>query len=136
MAYLRRGAAAGLLAGFVVALLFFVDYGPGTNLSTIAHWFALSGSSLDKLVGFVLLLAVGTLFGLVFGAVCGRRRLTMSQSVLAGLLTGVVWWVVIVWLLGTIIRHGQQSLYGVMLFLMSSLLYGLVLGSLYGRWSG
>jgi hypothetical protein len=53
----------------------------------------------------------------------------MSQVMLAGLATGVVWWVVVFLLLGTVIRHNPQSLYGMMLFLVVSLLYGLALGS-------
>jgi len=81
------------------------------------------------------LLALGAVFGVLFGAVAGRWAATLSRSILAGLVTGVIWWAGIVWLLGTVIRHGHQSPYGVMLFFMSSLLYGLVLGSLYGKWA-
>jgi uncharacterized membrane protein affecting hemolysin expression len=55
----------------------------------------------------------------------------MSQTILAGLGMGAIWWVVVVLLLGTVIRQIQQSVYGMLLFLVVSLLYGLVLGSLY-----
>ncbi|MFL5624936.1 MAG: hypothetical protein ACJ788_05005 [Ktedonobacteraceae bacterium] len=129
MNHLRRGLVAGVFAGLLVALALFVDYGPGANLSTIAHWFALVGTGADKLIGFVLLLLLGAAFGLLFGVVVGRRVFTMDQLVLAGLVTGFVWWVVL--LLGTVIRQMQQSVYDMMLFLVISLLYGLALGSLY-----
>jgi hypothetical protein len=129
MMHIRRGLVAGFLAGSLVALLFFVDYGPGANLATIAHWFALAGTGVDKLLGFVLLSILGAIFGLLFEAIFGRWVSTMSQVMLAGLATGVVWWVVVFLLLGTVIRHHSQSMYGMMLFLMVSLLYGLALGS-------
>ncbi|HEY4383313.1 MAG TPA: hypothetical protein VGN34_02400 [Ktedonobacteraceae bacterium] len=133
-----RGLRAGALAGLLLVGLLFVDYGPATNLSTVARWFALDGHPWSKVIGALLLLLLGGLFGGVFRLIV-RWPGSLRQSVLAGLVAGLCWWVVLVLLLSTAFRHIQQSLYGMLFWLVMSLLYGLVLGSLSGqvqKWEG
>ena len=122
---------AGALAGLLLVGMFFVDYGPAMNLVTVAHWFALDGNAWSKLIGALLLVVLGALFGGLFGVVVHTRSLSFPQSVFVGLVTGLLWWVVLVLLLAIVVRHIQQSLYGTLFWLVVSLLYGLVLGSLF-----
>ena len=130
----QRGLRAGALAGLLLVGLFFVDYGPATSLSTIARWFALDGNAWSKLIGAALLVVLDTVFGGLFGLAGRLRSLSRFQSALVGLATGLIWWIVLVLLLSIAVRHIQQSLYGTLFWLVTSLLYGLVLGSLYGTW--
>lgn len=129
-----RGLCAGGLAALLLAGLFFADYGPANGLATIARWLALDGNAWSKLIGAIILVVLGAVFGGLFGLV-GRkiRLLSPFQSVLGGLATGLCWWVVLVVLFSTGVRHIQQSLYGTLFWVVISLLYGLVLGSLYGQ---
>lgn len=126
------GLRAGALAGLLLVGLLFVDYGPATNLSTVARWFALDGQPWSKVVGALLLVVLGSLFGSVFGMIV-RRPASLSRSVLAGLVTGLGFWVILVLLLSTALRHIQQSPYGMLSWLVISLIYGLALGSLFGQ---
>jgi hypothetical protein len=127
----EHGVRAGALAGLLLVGMFFVDYGPAMNLVTVAHWFALDGNAWSKLIGALLLVVLGALFGGLFGVVIHTRALSFPQSVFVGLVTGLLWWVVLVLLLAVVVRHIQQSLYGTLFWLVVSLLYGLVLGSLF-----
>ena len=129
---LKRGLYAGALAGLLLVGLFFVDYGPATNLSAIAHWIALDGISWSKVIGAILLVALGGIFGGLFG-IAVRRSGSLLRLVVAGLVAGFCWWVILVLLLSTVLRHIQQSPYGMLFWLVISLLYGLVLGSLCGQ---
>lgn len=127
-----RGLRAGALAGLLLIGLFFVDYGPATNLTTIARWFALDGNAWSKFIGAILLVVLGAVFGGLFGAFVRLWSPSLAHSVLVGLVTGLGFWVVLVLLLSTTVRQIQQSPYGMVFWLVISLLYGLVLGSLYG----
>jgi len=129
----QRGLRAGALAGLLLVGLFFVDYGPATSLTTIARWFALDGNPWSKLLGALLLVIVGAIFGGLFAALVGLWSPSLWHSVLLGLVTGLGFWVLLVLLLSTVVWHIQQSLYGMLFWLVISLLYGLVLGSLYGQ---
>ena len=133
---LRKGLFAGLTAGLVLALLYCVDYGPGTNLHTVAKWFGLDSKDAGGYIGFVLLLILGGLFGLAFGAFqrgVGTRFIasTLTRAIIAGLILGVAWFVILVLLLGTIVGHVTPGPYGFMLFIVTSLLYGLLVGYMY-----
>ena len=128
---LRKGLFAGLIAGLVLALLYFVDYGPGTNLHTVAKWFGLDSKDAGGYSGFVLLLILGALFGLAFGAFQRGREVTLTRAIISGLILGIAWFVILVLLLGTIVGHVTPGLYGFMLFIATSLLYGLLVGMLY-----
>jgi hypothetical protein len=127
---LLRGLRAGALAGLLLIGLFFVDYTPAGNLSTVARWFALDGNAWSKVIGAFLLVVLGGIFGGLFGVVV-RRLDSLLHLMVAGLVAGLCWWAVLVLLLSTVLRHIQQSPYGMMSWLVSSLLYGLVLGLLY-----
>ncbi|HZU01063.1 MAG TPA: hypothetical protein VFA10_15450 [Ktedonobacteraceae bacterium] len=129
----QRGLRAGALAGLLLVGLFFVDYGPATSLATIARWFALDGNPWSKLLGALLLVIVGAVFGGLFAALVRLWSPSLWHSVLLGLVTGLGFWVLLVLLLSTVVWHIQQSLYGMLFWLVMSLLYGLVLGSLYGQ---
>ena len=129
----QRGLRAGALAGLLLVGIFFVDYGPATNLTTIARWFALDGNAWSKLIGAILLVVLGAIFGGLFAALVRLWSSSLFKSVLVGLVMGLCWWVVLVLLLSTVVRHIQQSLYGTLFWLVTSLLYGLVLGSLYAQ---
>jgi hypothetical protein len=131
MNYLFRGFLAGLMAGLVLALLFFVDSGPGANLHIVAKWFALDNKGTGAYAGFVLLIILGGLFGLAFGAFQRGREMTLARAVLSGLVLGVAWLVILVLLLGSLVSHVTLGLYRNMLFLVDSLLYGLLTGYMY-----
>ena len=128
---LRKGLFAGAIAGLVLALLYFVDYGPGANLHTAAKWFGLDSKGAGGFIGFVLLIVLGALFGLAFGALQRGREITLTRAVVSGLILGVAWFVILVLLLGIIVGHVTLGPYGVMLFIVTSLLYGLLVGALY-----
>jgi hypothetical protein len=102
-----RGLRGGALAGLVLVSLFFVDYGPAANLSTVARWFALDGNPWSKMIGALLLVTLGGLFGVAI-----RRFGSQLHVMLGGLVAGLCWWVVLVLLLSTALRHIQQSLSG------------------------
>src|SRR6266852_2190371 len=88
-----RGVYSGLAAGVFVAVLYFVDYGPGNDLNRVAGWFGLNGQG-GKLTGFVLLIVLGGLFGLVFGLVQRDTAITFRRAVLTGLALGAAYWVI------------------------------------------
>jgi hypothetical protein len=71
------------------------------------------------------------LFGGLMSAFTRTRSLSLVQGLAVGVVTGLLWWAVLVLLLGTLIRHTQQSPYGWLFWFVTSLLYGLVLGGLY-----
>ena len=129
-----RGLISGLLAGLTVGILYFVDYGPGNGLHGIARWFALDSSANGKLVGFLLLLVLGALFGLIFGVLQGRRELTIGRALATGLGLGVALWVIFAFLVAMLIGHislAQLNLGSFLYAFMLSLVYGLLLGTIY-----
>jgi hypothetical protein len=128
---LRKGLFAGLLAGLVLALLYFVDYGPGANLHTVARWFILDSKSAGSYIGFALLLILGAFFGLAFGAIQRGIEITLSRTIVSGLLLGIAWFVILVLLLGIVVMHITLGVYGFMFFIVTSLLYGLLVGYMY-----
>lgn len=129
----QRGLRAGALAGLLLLGVFFADYGPATNLTTVARWVALNGNAFSKVIGAIVLIVLGALFGGLFGLVMRKQPVSLARSIVVGLLTGLVWWVVLVLLVSDLLWHINQSPYGMMFWLMVSLLYGLVLGSLAGQ---
>jgi uncharacterized protein YacL len=129
----KLGVRAGALAGLLLVGLFFTDYGPATNLNTVAHWVALSGNAFSKVIGALLLIVLGALFGGFFGLVMRRQPTTLARFIVVGLLTGLLWWGVLVLLVSGLLWHIQQSPYGVLFWLITSLVYGLVLGSITGN---
>src|SRR5207245_233670 len=103
-------------------------------LHGVARWLALDSQGAGKIVGFLLMLLLGGVFGILFGALMGRRPVTLGRSLGLGLLMGVTWWAVVVFLLGTVINHLQFN-FGSWLFpFMLLLVYGLLLGSISFQW--
>jgi hypothetical protein len=131
---LRQGLLAGLCAGFFAALLFIVDYGPANSLHTVARWLGLDSSGSGRFVGFALMLLLGAIFGALFVITTGRRNISLGRSLLLGLLTGVVWWFIVAFVLGDLVNHLRID-FGSWLFTFIPLLvYGLLLGSLSYQW--
>ncbi len=131
---LRQGALAGLCAGFLASLLYVVDYGPANSLHTVARWLALDSAGSGKFVGFLLMLLLGAIFGVLYALVSGSRNSTLGRSLIAGLLTGAAWWVIVAFVLGTLVNHLGLN-FGTWLFTFIPLLvYGLLLGSLSYQW--
>src|SRR6266568_3038085 len=124
---LSEGARAGALSGLLIAFMLFVNYGPGNELGFVARWLGLGSFPQTKLLGFVLVVASGALFGLLFGLLMSRSRFDFLRIMLFGLLTGLLWWLVLPVLFGLLIRRESLALYTLLLFLVLGLLYGLVL---------
>ena len=124
------GGLAGLLAGLITSLFWFVDYGPGNSLHTIAHWLMLDSSGAGKQVGFLLLLILGGLFGLLFGATVRAWPSTLGGFLLRGLVIGAIYWLLVAFLFGKLVLHGSLDFGGFLYSSVPLLIYGLVLGSL------
>lgn len=124
------GGLAGLLAGLITSLLWFVDYGPGNSLHTVAHWVMLDSASAGKQTGFLLWLGLSSLFGLLFGLAAHWWRPTLGRWLGLGLLTGAIDWLLVVFVAGTLWPHGHLDLSGFLYSIVPLLLYGLLLGSI------
>ncbi len=125
-----NGLIAGLLAGLILAVLFFVDYGPGGLLHTPARWLALDSKGAGQFVGFLLLIVLGGIFGLVFSTITGRRTLTLGRSLLLGVATGVLFWIIVPLLFGTLINHIRLDFGGFLYSFIPLVLYGFLLGAI------
>jgi hypothetical protein len=128
-----HGVSAGALAGLLLAGILFVDYSPGGNLAQVARWFGLGGGSGSQLVGVLLLVIVGALFGGVLALLTSRWADSLTQFVLTGTLMGLLWWAILVLLLGIGLQKTRMNPYGMLYWLAVSLFYGLSLGSLFGQ---
>ena len=90
---LRRGLLAGVLASLVLALFDFVtDGAPGKGFPAILHWFGITiaDPTVSHWVGFLLLLALGSIFGLLFGALQRGKLITTGRALLTGLALGML----------------------------------------------
>lgn len=130
-ATIQRGATSGVLAGLILGILFFVDYGPGASLLKSAGWFGLSQSAGAKWFGFLILIVVGGLFGLLFGVLQRNGPVELGRSLLLGLAMGLAWWLIVALLIGTGINHVKLDLGGFLYSFIMLLLYGTLLGSLF-----
>ena len=130
-ATIQRGTTSGVLAGLILSVLFFVDYGPGASLLKSAGWFGLSGVGGAKWLGFLILIVLSGLFGLLFSVLLRNRALHLGRSLLVGLAVGLTWWVIVVLLIGTGINHVKLDLGGFLYSFIMLLLYGILLGSLF-----
>ena len=129
MQRIQHGLLAGLFAGLLLAILFFTDYGPAGLLHTPAKWLALDSKDAGKFVGFLLLIVLGGIFGIVFGAIEGKREITLGRSLLLGAATGVIFWIIVPLLFGTIINHMRLDFGGFLYSFVPLLLYGVLLGA-------
>ena len=137
MQTIRRGLIAGLLAGLVLAMLDFVTDGtPGRLLPEALHWFGITiaDPTISRFSGFFLLIVLGGVFGLIFGALQRERIITISRALLSGLALGFVWWLVFDLLLANIMSHHAFFSLDFGRFLSTfpiDLLFGVVLGAIY-----
>src|SRR5215469_7113403 len=135
MQTLRRGLVAGLLAGLVLAMLDFVTDGtPGRLLPESLHWFGIiiADPTSSRFAGFFLLIVLGGVFGLIFGALQRERTITSSRALLWGLALGFAWWLVFPLLLANIMSHQAPFSPDFGRFLSTfpiALLFGIVLGA-------
>lgn len=130
---IRQGVVAGLLAGFILGILGFVDYGPGNTLGGFARWLALDNRATGRLAGFLMLIVLGGVFGLVFGILQRNQAATLGRSLVLGLAMGAVFWLIFPIVCGTLIFHAHFDL-GVFSFfqtLVLLLVYGALLGTIY-----
>jgi len=135
---IRRGLLAGILAGLMLSILNFVTDGtPGRTLPDALHWFGITiaDPTISRFSGFFLLIVLGGLFGLIFGAVQRERSITLSRALLSGLVLGLVWWFVFSLVLANIMNHASSPFSlqfgGFLSTFPIDLLFGVVLGAIY-----
>ena len=134
MSNILRGLFSGLTAGVILALLYFVDYGPGNDLHGVARWFALDNQDTGRLIGFILLIVLGALFGLIFGALQRGREITIGRAIATGLVLGAAWWFIFAFLVAIFVGHMSLTRFNLGSFLYPftlCLVYGFLLGTLY-----
>jgi hypothetical protein len=138
MMNIRRGLLAGILAGLVLAILNFVTDGtPGRTLPDALHWFGITiaDPTISRFSGFFLLIVLGGLFGLIFGAFQRERSITFGRALLSGLALGLVWWFVFSLVLANIMNHASSPFSlqfgGFLSTFPIDLLFGVVLGEIY-----
>jgi len=138
MTNIRRGLLAGLVAGLLLAMLNFVTDGtPGRTLPDALHWFGITiaDPTISRFSGFFLLIVLGGISGLIFGALQRERVITISRALLSGLALGFVWWIVFSLVLTNIMNHASSPFslqFGSFLSTFPiDLLFGLVLGAIY-----
>ena len=86
MTHSRRGLLAGLLAGFLMAMLNFVTDGtPGRTLPDALHWFGvtIADPTLSRFTGFFVLILLGGIAGIIFGLVQRESVITIGRSLLS-----------------------------------------------------
>jgi hypothetical protein len=129
MRSVQHGLLAGGLAGLLLGGLLFIDEGPGNQLAGVAQALSFAGSGASRGVVAGLVLVLGVLLGGGFGALLRRKPVPRWRALLLAVALGAGWWVLM--LLGGVVRQLSFSLYPLLLALVLSLLYGIILGSLY-----
>src|SRR5260370_21475354 len=86
---------------------FVTDGTPGRLLPEALQWFGITiaDPTISRFAGFFLLIALGGVFGLIFGALQRERFITISRTLLWGLALGFIWWLVFSLLLANIMSH-------------------------------
>jgi hypothetical protein len=131
MRRIRYGLVAGGLAGLLLVSLLFYDEGPGNQFIYIAQSIGLDGRGGSRGIAALLVLILGTIIGGLFGALLRQPSLARGWSVLWGLGAGVLWWAILYLFLGVVVQRHSFPFYILLLYLVVSLVYGLVLGSVY-----
>lgn len=140
MAVIRRGLLTGLFAGLVLAMLEVVVNGvPGNGLQEVLRWFGISvaDAGLGRLAGFALVIALGGVFGVLFGLMLSRMHaqvVGINRAIPLGLLLGFAWWLLLVQVLCNVTHHISPfsfNFMGVLLTLPLNLVFGVVLGTAY-----
>ena len=141
MQTLRRGLLAGVLASLVLAMFDFVtDGAPGNGLPAVLHWFGITiaDSTISHWAGFFLLIVLGAVWGLIFGALQRGTIITPGRTLLTGLALGVLWWFIFELVLTNIMNHTSSPFslsFG--RFLSSfplDVLFGVLLGAIFIQW--
>jgi hypothetical protein len=140
---LRRGLLAGIFASLVLAMFDFVtDGAPGSGFPAVLHWFGftMTDPTISHWAGFFLLIVLGGVFGLIFGAIQRGKRITTGRALLTGLALGVLWWLIFELVLANITNHASSPFslnFGQ--FLASfplDVLFGILLGAIFIQWQG
>jgi hypothetical protein len=140
---LRRGCLSGILASLVLALLDFVtDGAPGNGFPAVIRWFGFTTTdpTISHWVGFLLLIVLGGIVGLLFGVLQRGRPITTGRALLTGLALGVLWWLLFEWVLANITSHASSPFslsFGQ--FLSSfplAALFGVLIGAIFMQWQG
>lgn len=108
---LRRGLLAGVLASLVLALFDFVtDGAPGNGFPLVLRWFGISiaDPTISRFSGLLLLIALGGLVGLIFGALQRGKLITTGRVLLTGLTLGVLWWLLFEVVLVNMTNHAPS----------------------------
>ncbi len=90
---LRRGLLAGILASLVLALFdFMTDGAPGNGFPAVLRWFGFTTAdpTISRLCGLLLLLVLGGVVGLLFGALQRGKPITTGRALLTGLALGIL----------------------------------------------
>lgn len=140
MVAIRRGLLTGLFAGLVLAMLDVVVNGvPGNGLQEALRWFGITiaDAGLSRLAGFVLVIALGGVFGILFGIILNRmnsQTVSINHTIPLGLLLGFAWWLLLAQMLCNVVHHISPFSFnftGILLTLPLNLVFGIVLGTAY-----
>jgi len=143
MQTLRRGFLAGVLASLVLAMFDFVTVGaPGNGFPAVLRWFGITiaDSTISHWAGLLLLIVLGGLVGLIFGALQRGKPITPGRALLTGLALGILWWLLFELVLTNIMNHASAPFslsFG--RFLSSfplDVLFGVLLGAISIQWQG
>ena len=140
MTAIRRGLLTGLFAGLVLAMLDVVESGvPGNGLQEVLRWFGITfaDAGLSRLAGFVLVIALGGVFGILFGLILNRMNAqagSINRAIQLGLLLGFAWWLLLSQVLCNIANHISPfsfTLTGTLMTFPLDLVFGIVLATSY-----
>lgn len=140
MVAIRRGLLTGLFAGLVLAMLDVVVNGaPGNGLQEVLRWFGVTfaNAGLARLAGFALVIALGGVFGILFGLILSRintQAVSIGRAIPLGLLLGFAWWLLLSQMLCNMAHHMSPfsfTLTNTLLTLPLNLVFGVVLGTAY-----
>lgn len=137
---IRRGLVTGLFAGLVLAMLDVVVNGvPGNGLQEVLRWFGITfaNAGLARLAGFALVIALGGVFGILFGLILSRideQAMNTGRAILPGLLLGFAWWLLLSQMLCNVAHNISPfaiTFTGTLLTLPLNLVFGIVLATSY-----
>ncbi len=140
---LRRGLLAGVLASLVLMMFdFMTDGAPGSGFPAVLRWFGftITDPTISHWAGLLLLIVLGGVFGLLFGALQRGKLITTGRALLTGLALGVLWWLVFELVLANITNHASSPFsLSFEQFLSSfplAVLFGVLLGAIFIQWQG
>jgi len=129
------------LASLVLAMFDFVTDGvPGNGLPPVLRWFGITiaDPAIIHWAGLCLLIVLGAVWGLIFGALQRDKLITAGRPLLTGLVLGVLWWFIFELVLTNILNHASSPFslsFGRFLasFLLD-VLFGMLIGAIYIQW--